>query len=306
MHQQPGRVRGRLPVLRDRRAGLRPRPRGRRDRRPGPPRPSAARGRRAPPHERRLHGHGRAPAQPRRRARRRGRADGPGALRPRRAPHHGLDVGRRPGHRTALPAAAAVDPRDQPPRRPRSVARPPGPAQPPLARGGRDRRRPRLRGGDGPPGELRIRDDRRHQRHGGRCRRGGAAPARLGRPRQLHPHEPGVAHAVAGQHAAEDRGVRGPAAGRRPRRDRPAQPRPGGRCGLRPARGGAGRRAAGAGRGAAARAPRGRVGRRPSRRTQLGARPRGSRRAAPAAAVPSHRPAARTPRASAPSRPGGR
>ena len=38
VHQLAGRLRGRLPVLRDRRARLRPGPRDRRDRRPGPPR----------------------------------------------------------------------------------------------------------------------------------------------------------------------------------------------------------------------------------------------------------------------------
>ena len=41
VHLEPGRLRGRLPVLRHRRARLRARPRGRRDRRPGPPRRSA-------------------------------------------------------------------------------------------------------------------------------------------------------------------------------------------------------------------------------------------------------------------------
>ncbi len=47
VHLEPGRLRGRLSVLRDRRARLRARPRGRRDRRPGPPRVAPPRSPRA-------------------------------------------------------------------------------------------------------------------------------------------------------------------------------------------------------------------------------------------------------------------
>ena len=65
VHLVAGRLRGRLPVLRDREAGPQAQPRRRRDRRSGLPRAAAARrGRsRAPDHEPRLHGHGRAAPQ---------------------------------------------------------------------------------------------------------------------------------------------------------------------------------------------------------------------------------------------------
>ena len=62
--------------------------------------------------------------------------------------------------------------------------------------------------------------------------------------------------------------VRGDAPGGRHRDDDPAQPRPGDRRGLRPARRGARRRAAGAGRGPPPRAARRRERRRPARRAQ--------------------------------------
>ena len=69
LHLEPGRLRRRLPVLRDRRARLHARPRDRRDRRPGPRRGPPARRRRPAPHERRVHGDGRAAPQPRPRPR---------------------------------------------------------------------------------------------------------------------------------------------------------------------------------------------------------------------------------------------
>ena len=72
----------------------------------------------------------------------------------------------------------AVDARGQPPRRARRAAGSPRAAQPALA-GGRGRRRGHgLRARDRPPGELRVRDDRRDQRHAGRRRRAGGAPPR--------------------------------------------------------------------------------------------------------------------------------
>ena len=93
--------------------------------------------------------------------------------------------------------------------------------------------------------------------------------------------------------------VRGDPARRRHRDDDPAQPRPGDRRGLRPARGRAGRRAAGAGRRPAARAARRRERRRPARRAQ----PRAGRRSGWGSsrgrrAGPGSRPASSTPTSS--------
>ena len=77
-------------------------------------------------------------------------------------------------------------------------------------------------------------------------RRGDGRPApRRPRPRQPHPDEPGRPHAVGRQPQRRDRAVRGDAQGRRHRDDDPAQPRPGDRRGVRAARRGAGRGAAG-------------------------------------------------------------
>ena len=145
VHLEPGRLRRRLPVLRDRRARLHARPRDRRDRRPGPPRRAPARRRREAPDERRVHGHGRAAAQPRPGPRGRRRAERPAAVRARGAPHHGLDVRRRAGHPAADGARAAVHAGGLAPRGARRAARRPRAAQPALAdrRGRRGRARPR-------------------------------------------------------------------------------------------------------------------------------------------------------------------
>ena len=93
----------------------------------------------------------------------------------------------------------------------------------------------------------------------------GRPAARRPRPRQPHPDEPGRPHAVDRQPDAGHRGLRGDPARGRHRDDDPAQPRPGGRRGLRPARRGAGRRAAGTGRRAPARPARRRERGRPAR-----------------------------------------
>ena len=93
VHQLAGRLRGGLPVLRDGRARPGPRPRDRRDRRPGPPRRPQPRGRREAPDQRRVHGHGRAAAQPRPGAGVDRRAQRPAPAGPRRAAHHGVDLG---------------------------------------------------------------------------------------------------------------------------------------------------------------------------------------------------------------------
>ena len=71
--------------------------------------------------------------------------------------------------------------------------------------------------------------------------------ARRPRPRQPHPDEPGRPHAVAGQRDAGHRCLRRHPPRGRHRDDHPPQPRPGDRRGLRPARGGTGRRAVGPG-----------------------------------------------------------
>ena len=63
VHLEPGRLRGGLPVLRDRGAGLLARPGRRRDRGPGAILAAAPRRRRPARHEHRVHGHGRAAAQ---------------------------------------------------------------------------------------------------------------------------------------------------------------------------------------------------------------------------------------------------
>ena len=237
VHLEPGRLRRRVPVLRDWRARVRARPRDRGDPGPGPAAPSGGsgpRGRRAPD-EHRVHGHGRATAQPGPRARGRRRAQRPGRARPRRAPHHGLDLRRRAGHPAADRARAPVHARDQHPRRARCAARRARPAQPSLAGGGGRRGRTRPRSRDGPARELRSDDDRRRERHRSRRGRARGSPARRPRARQPDPDEPGRPHAVVRQPDARDRGVRRPApGGRHPGHDS-AQPRPGDRCRVRPA-----------------------------------------------------------------------
>ena len=113
--------------------------------------------RRQAPHQRRVHGHGRAAAQPRPRARGDRGAQRPAPVRARRAAHHGLDVRRRARHPAADRARAAVHARRLAPRRAQRAARRARAAQPALAgRGGR-RRGPRARAGDRPPGDLRGR-----------------------------------------------------------------------------------------------------------------------------------------------------
>ena len=77
-----------------------------------------------------------------------------------------------------------------------------------------------------------------------RRRRDGRAPSRRSRPRQPDPDEPGRAHAVAGEPDAGHRAFRRDAPRCRHLDDDPAQPRPGGRRRLRPARRRASRRTA--------------------------------------------------------------
>ena len=86
LHLQPGRLRRRLPVLRHRRAGLLARPGDGRDRRPGALLAAPAGGRGPPPHQRRVHGHGRAAAQRRSRSWAAAGAHRRAALRPGGAP----------------------------------------------------------------------------------------------------------------------------------------------------------------------------------------------------------------------------
>ena len=89
----------------------------------------------------------------------------PAAVRPRRAPHHGLHVRRRARDPAADRARAAVHAGGLAPRRARRAARRARAAQPALAgRRGR-RRRPRPRRGDRPADQLRGHDDRRRERH---------------------------------------------------------------------------------------------------------------------------------------------
>ena len=222
VHQLPGRMRGRLSVLRHRRAGHGARPRDRGDRRPGAQRGSTPRGRGHAAHERRVHGHGRAVAQPRPRARVDLRAQRPDPVRARRAAHHGEHVGRRARDPPADRARAAVHARGLAPRRAQRPARRPRAAQPSLAgRGGR-RGGPRARADDRPPGDLRGHDDRRDQRHGRRCRRDGGAAARRARARQPDPDERRRAHAVDGHADRALRAVRRAAPRRRASRPRSA------------------------------------------------------------------------------------
>ena len=108
VHLQPGRLRRRMPVLRDRRAGVHAGPRDGRDRRPGPPRRPTPGRRGSPADEHRVHGHGRAAAQPRSRAVRGRGAQRSGAVRPRGAPHHGLHVRGRARDPAAHGTRAAV------------------------------------------------------------------------------------------------------------------------------------------------------------------------------------------------------
>ena len=97
---------------------------------------------------------------------------------------------------------------------------------------------------DRPAGELRVRDDRRDQRHGRRRRRRRRAScAASGAHVNCIPMNP-VAHTPWSASAAgADRGVRGPPARGGDRGHDPAQPRPGGRGRLRSAGRRAGRRA---------------------------------------------------------------
>ena len=97
MHLEPGRLRGRLPVLRHRRAGLLARPGRCRDRRPGPLLAAVARRRRAAADQRRVHGHGRAAAQRGPGNGRGGRLTRSGAIRPGCAPHDHPTSGVVPG-----------------------------------------------------------------------------------------------------------------------------------------------------------------------------------------------------------------
>ncbi len=142
VHLEPGRLRRRLPVLRDRRARVRARPRDGRDRRPGPLRLAPAGRRRPAPDQRRVHGHGRAAAQPRPRAGGDLGAQRPAAVRPGRAAHHRVDLGRRARDPSPDRARAAVHAGGLAPRGARPVARRARAAQPALA-GGRGRSPPR-------------------------------------------------------------------------------------------------------------------------------------------------------------------
>ncbi len=241
MREQPGRLRGRLPVLRDGGAGVRARSLRRGDRRPGPACPPQARPQEPSPHESRVHGDGRAAPQHRGRARGDRRPHRSCPLRPRRAACHGLHVGGRARHGAHQRAAAAVDAGRVAACGTEPAPRPPRPAEPALAGGTGRGCRARVRPADPPARELRVRADRRDQRHAGGRRGAGRAPSRDGRPRQLHPDEPGRPHPVAGEQPGAHRRVRRAGGRGRDRRHGAAQPRSGGRGGLRPARGGAGR-----------------------------------------------------------------
>ena len=124
VHLEPGRLRGRLPVLRHRRARLHARPRR-------PPRSSTRSA--TPPagwppngaaaDQHRVHGDGRAAAQPRPGARGRRGAQRPGPLRPGGAAHHGVHLRRRPRHPPADRAGTAVHAGGLAPRGARPAAR---------------------------------------------------------------------------------------------------------------------------------------------------------------------------------------
>ena len=141
VHLEPGRLRGRVPVLRDRRARPLARPLDRRDRRPGALLAPRARGGGSAPDEHRLHGHGRAAPQPRRGRRRLRGALRQAALRPRAAAHHGQHERRRAGHRALHDARAPVHARGLAPRCAAGAPGRPRAAQPALS----DRRRRRGR-----------------------------------------------------------------------------------------------------------------------------------------------------------------
>ena len=222
----------------------------------------------------RVHGHGRAAAQPGPRPGRHRGAQRPAPVRPRRAAHHGLDLGRRAGDPPAHGARTAVHPGRLAPRRPRSAAGRARAAQPPLAgRRGR-RRRARSRPRDRPADQLRSDDDLWRERHRPRRRGDGRPPPRRPRPRQPDPDEPGRPHALDGQPDAGHRALRRHARSGGDPDDDPAQSRPGSRGGLRPARRRAGRGAAGAGRRAPSVAAHRRERRRVARRAQPRSRSR--------------------------------
>ena len=151
VHLEPGRLRGRLPVLRDRRARLRARPRGGRDRRPGPLRRRAG----WPRDGQRLTnivfmGMGEPLLNLDRVLAAVEALNDPAPVRAGRPAHHGLDVRGRARDPAPDRARAAVHAGGLAPRRARPAARRAGAAQPALAgRRGR-RRRPRSRRGDRP------------------------------------------------------------------------------------------------------------------------------------------------------------
>ena len=209
MHLEPGGLRGRLPVLRNRRARVRARSVRCGDRRPGPRRRAPPLGRWPAVDQCRVHGDGRAAAQPRSGAGRDRGPERPASVRARRPPHHGIDLGRGPRHPPPHRARSTVHAGDLAPRRPRPVARRARAAQPALAggRGGGRGARPRSR--HRPADQLRGHDDRRRERHAGRCRRHRRAAPRGPRARQPDPDEPGRPHALDGQPDAGHRGVRG-------------------------------------------------------------------------------------------------
>ena len=89
----------------------------------------------------------------------------PAAPRDRRSTHHGQHLRRRAGHGPHGRRAAAGQPRDQPACRDRCAARRAGADQPQVADPRGHRRGPGVRGAHRPPGQPRVRDDRRPQRH---------------------------------------------------------------------------------------------------------------------------------------------
>ena len=155
---QPGRVRGRLPVLRDRRArasSATSRPRRSSTRSATRPARLAADGKRLTNVV--YMGMGEPLLNLDRVLDVDRRAQRPAPVRPRRAPHHGVDVRRRARDPAPDRARPAVHAGGQPPRRARRAARRARPAQPALASRGGRRGRARPRRGDRPPRDLRGR-----------------------------------------------------------------------------------------------------------------------------------------------------
>ena len=173
--------------------------------------------------QRRLHGHGRTARE------RRARARVADALAPRRRvlgpPPHGVDGGRRARDAPASGVPASGDARRVAPCARRRAPRRTGAAEPSVSDRRGPRRGPLVRGGEGPPGHLRVRV------HPG-CERPPAPGRHLGGPAPRVPwrraREPHSAQSDGRLRGSRGRGrahraVRGPAAGARGQRQHPSQ-----------------------------------------------------------------------------------